>query len=159
MATASLRVSVVLERRRASSPWANEMWLPVAVLPDAPDLSPGTPLGVSETGERFFAGAFTLDLHRTDTATYRDNLASGAPRIWVAARLEAGAEFPAIVAVTADPAEGEALTEAGGDIVEAVPMPEQFAAVLELFVAEHHIERPFYKRKRDRWAHAEEEDE
>ena len=55
-----------------------------------------------------------------------------------------------IVAVTADPAEGEALTESGNDLVDVVPMPEPVRAVVEAFVAEHHVERPFYKRKRDR---------
>jgi hypothetical protein len=31
-----------------------------------------------------------------------------------------------------------------------VPMPEPVREVVEAFVAEHHVERPFYKRKRDR---------
>jgi hypothetical protein len=159
MATATLWIGVVVERRRITGPWATEQWLPAAVLPDAPELSPWTPLGATEAGERFFAGAFALELYRTDTATYRDNLASGAPCIWVAARLAPDAERPAIVGVTADPAEGEAFTEVGGDIVEAVPMPGQIAAILARFVVEHHVERPFHKRKRDRWAQANEDDE
>ena len=55
-----------------------------------------------------------------------------------------------VFAVTADPAEGEALTEAGNDLVECVPMPETVRATVEAFVAEHHVERAFHKRKRDR---------
>jgi hypothetical protein len=52
--------------------------------------------------------------------------------------------------VTADPAEGEAMTEAGDDLVDSVPMPDVIRDALEAFIAEHHVERPFFKRKRDR---------
>lgn len=157
-ATATMQVGVVLERRIALSPWAEHLWLPVAVLPGAPALAPGAALGRTASGERFFAGVFALDLHRTDTATYRDNLASGIPRIWVAARLVPDAAIPAIVGVTADPAEGESYTEAGDDIVEHVPMAAEIAALLAAFVAEHHVERAFAKRRRRRWAGADADD-
>jgi hypothetical protein len=54
-----------------------------------------------------------------------------------------------VVAVTADPAEGEAFTEAGNDLVDTVPMPAEIREAVEAFVAEHHVERPFFKRRRD----------
>jgi hypothetical protein len=58
---------------------------------------------------------------------------------------------PYIVAkVTADPTEGEAYTETSTHLVEAVTMPDSVRGVLEDFVAEHHVEQTFYKRKRDR---------
>ena len=47
-----------------------------------------------------------------------------APLLWVVLR-PTGAEPPYdVLAVTADPAEGEASTEAGNDLVETVPMPD-----------------------------------
>jgi len=52
--------------------------------------------------------------------------------------------------VTADPAEGESFTQVGDDLVEAVPMPVAVRDTIEAFIAEHHVERPFIKRKRDR---------
>jgi Protein of unknown function (DUF3305) len=52
--------------------------------------------------------------------------------------------------VTADPAEGEGMTQAGEQIVESLPMPGQLQDVVAAFVAEHHVERAFVKRKRDR---------
>jgi hypothetical protein len=54
--------------------------------------------------------------------------------------------------VTADPAEGEALTGAGEDLVATVPMPKAIQQVVAAFIAEHHVERPFVKRKRERSA-------
>ncbi len=158
MATETVLVSVVLERRRAVSPWADYLWLPVAVLPGDPAIAAATPLGDTDTGARFFAGCFALDLHRTDTPTYRDNLASDAPRIWIAARAGSGAGMPEIVGITADPAEGEAYTEAGDDIVEHVPMPPEIAGLLAEFIQAHHVERAFIKRKRRDWS-AEKPDE
>jgi hypothetical protein len=151
MATETMLVSVVLERRALASEWLDHAWLPVAVLPGAPDLAIGTPLGETDTGERFFAGAFTMELHRTDTATYRDNLATSAPRIWIAARPQQDGAMPVVVGVTPDPAEGESYTEAGADIVEHVPMAPEIASLLAEFIAAHHVERPFIKRRRRDW--------
>ena len=82
-----------------------------------------------DDGATFYAGPAEIELYRTETTNYRDNLASGAPLLWVALR-PTGVEPPYdIVAVTADPAEGEALTEAGNDLVDVVPMPEPVRAV------------------------------
>jgi len=50
--------------------------------------------------------------------------------------------------VTADPAEGEAFTDPGNDLIETVPMPVAIAATIGNFIAEHHVERPFIKRRR-----------
>jgi hypothetical protein len=57
-----------------------------------------------------------------------------------------------LLAVTADPAEGEAFTDAGSNLVEAVPMPQDVADIVGRFVAIHHVERPFVKRQRNRQA-------
>jgi Protein of unknown function (DUF3305) len=53
-----------------------------------------------------------------------------------------------VLAVTADPSEGEAFTDAGNNLVEAVAMPPEIAAAVAQFIAEHHVERPFVKRQR-----------
>ena len=151
MAGAGTTIGVVVERRQGVTGWADVLWLPVAVLPGVPDVPPWAELGASATGMRFYAGAFTLALHRTDTPTYRDNLAGGAPRIWVACRPTGGVPPLEIVGVTADPAEGESYTEAGDDIVESVPMAPEIAAELAAFIATHHVERPFIKRRRANW--------
>jgi hypothetical protein len=54
-----------------------------------------------------------------------------------------------LVAVTADPTEGEGFTDAGNNLVEQVAMPPDIAEVVRQFVAQHHIDRPFVKRQRD----------
>jgi Protein of unknown function (DUF3305) len=143
-------VGVVVERRKAVSQWVDYLWLPVSVLGGLPDAAPWTPLGVEAGAETFYAGAAEIELHRSETTYYRQNLASGAPSIWVALQAT-GSEPPfEIATVTADPAEGESLTETGQMIVEAVAMPESLRDIVAAFVAEHHVERAFEKRKRDR---------
>jgi len=70
--------------------------------------------------------------------------------LWVVLRPTEAEPPYALFLVTADPAEGEAMTEAGNDLVETVPMPEPIREAVADFVAAHHVERVFFKRKRDR---------
>ena len=143
-------VGVVVERRKAASPWIDMVWRPVGVLAGVPDAAPWTMLEAGDDRASFYAGAAEIALYRTETGHYRDNLNSGRPSLWVSLR-PTGVEPPfEIVAVTADPAEGESFTQAGDDLVEAVPMPPSVRTIMEAFVAEHHVERPFVKRKRER---------
>jgi hypothetical protein len=149
-AVATIAVGVVVERSRAASPWIEFTWRPVSVLTGQPEMPPWTALRQDADSATFYAGAAQIELHRTETANYRNNMCSGSPRLWVVLR-PTGREPPyQLFAVTADPAEGEALTGAASDLVEVVPMPLAICAQIEAFVAEHHVERPFYKRERDR---------
>jgi hypothetical protein len=115
---------------------------------------PDTPLWskLSDDGERatFYAGAADIELHRTETANYRDNLATGEPLLWVVLRKTESEPPYTVFAVLADPAEGEAMTEAGNDLVETVAMPEPVQEAVAAFIEAHHVEREFVKRKRDR---------
>ena len=147
-ALANIAVGVVVERRQAKSAWVDFLWRPVSVFAGNPSAAPWTPLSVEAETTLFFAGEAVIELHRTETINYRDNLASGAPALWVALQPVASERPYEIVAVTADPAEGEALTDAGNNLVEAVPMPPEIAEVVVRFIAEHHVERPFLKRQR-----------
>jgi uncharacterized protein DUF3305 len=149
-ALARIPVGVVVERRKAASPWIDMVWRPVGVLGGAPEAAPWTMLEADDDRASFYAGAAEVALYRSETGHYRDNLNSGRPSLWVSLR-PTGVEPPfEIVAVTADPAEGESFTQVGDDLVEAVPMPPAVRMIVEAFVAEHHVERPFVKRKRER---------
>jgi hypothetical protein len=141
-------VGVVVERRKAKSPWLDYLWRPVWVLAGTPSAAPWTPIGAEEDRSIFYAGAGTIELHRSETANYRDNLASGEPALWVVLRPTASGPAYEVLTVTADPAEGEAFTDAGNDLVETVPMPAAIIETIGDFVAEHHVERPFVKRRR-----------
>jgi hypothetical protein len=142
-------VGVTVERRKARSAWADFLWRPVSVFTGSPSAAPWTPLGMEAETTLFYAGQAAIELHRTETSSYRDNLASGAPALWIVLR-PTTSELPyELVAVTADPAEGEGFTGAGNNLVEQVPMPPDIAEMVAHFVAHHHIDRPFVKRRRD----------
>lgn len=147
---AKMAVGVIVQRRKANSPWVDFTWKPASVLVGVPDASPWTLLSQDAEGAAYYAGPAEITLYRTETGNYRDNLASGAAKLWVALR-PTGVQPPyELFAVTADPAEGEALSETGTDLVDVVAMPDAVRAAVEDFIGRHHVERPFYKRKRDR---------
>jgi hypothetical protein len=115
---------------------------------------PDTPLWtkLSDDGDRatFYVGATNVDLYRTETANYRDNLRLETPLLWIILRPVEGDPPYELASVTADPTEGEAMTETGVNLVETVAMPKPMQETIAAFVAEHHVEQIFVKRKRDR---------
>jgi hypothetical protein len=146
---ASIPVGVVVERRRATSPWLDVIWRPIEVLNGVPETAPWTALSATTDAATFYVGGAAIELYRTETAHYRSNLTSQRPSLWIALR-PTGEDPPyRLFAVTADPAEGESFTQAGDDLVDAVPMPAAVHEVIAAFVAEHHVEQVFYRRKRD----------
>ena len=156
-ALARIPVGVVVERRTAKSPWLDFLWRPISALAGSSSAAPWTPISVAAETTLFYAGEAMIELHRTETANYRGNLASDAPVLWVVLRPTASTQAYDLLAVTADPAEGEAFTDAGNDLVETVPMPAAIVQAIGDFIAEHHVERPFVKRRRQRaepWAPA-----
>jgi hypothetical protein len=144
----SIPVGVVVERRKANSPWIDFIWRGIGVLPDEPELKPWTILRDEGEATLYYAGSAAIDLYRSETARYRENFASQLPSVWVVLSPSEGAWPYAVAAVTADPAEGEAFTQAGANLVETVPMPVVLRNTIEKFIAEHHVEREFFKRKR-----------
>lgn len=147
-----LRVGVVLERRPLAHRWASESWRVVEVLPDGAVVAPLPPWSLmSEDGsrQRYYAGDLELELFRSDTEGYRDNLTSARPTLWIVLR-RGGPQGMMLHAATVDPREVETHSDAGDDLIEPVPLPPEVGAWVQAFVARHHVERPFWKRRRDR---------
>ena len=143
-------VGIIVERRKAKSPWIDHVWRPLSALAGRPETAPWTALDVTDDVATFYAGGADVELFRSETTFYRDNLASGAPMLWVVLR-PTGIEPPyELVAVTANPSEGEAIAGPGTDLVETVAMPDPIHDAIAAFVDEHHVEQVFYKRKRDK---------
>ena len=92
-ALARIAVGIVVARRKADSPWIDFTWKPVAALAGLPDAAPWTVLSQDPDGVTFYAGAAEIELYRTETTNYRDNLGSSAPMLWVALR-QTGVEPP-----------------------------------------------------------------
>ena len=148
-------LGVVIERRQSTSPWQDWVWRPVSVLVGAPPVgAEWRELLHGPTWTHYHAANLELELHRVETDAYLLNLAQQPPRVYVVLRpaTEPGPHSFQPLLITASPVEAESYQSSGDEIVEAVPMPEPVVAWLEAFVARHHVERPFVKRKRKRGA-------
>lgn len=148
-ALAQIPVGVVVARRKAATQWLDYTWQPISILVGEPETPAWTILSSQEDTITYYAGSAEIELYRTDTAHYRDNLA-GDCSLWVVLQPTAGDPPYKLVKVTADPSEGESYTEAGSNIVERLPMPDNVGDIVAAFVAEHHVEHQFVKRKRTR---------
>ena len=142
-------VGIIVARRKLKGVWASHAWLPVGALPSIPAAAPWTRLAANEDEETFYAGAYEVGLHPSETSHYRDNLVSGRPSLWVALRQVADDSYE-VAAVTANPYEGESMAEGIGEVVEAVPMPAEIQAKVAAYFDAFHVEQVFHKRKRDR---------
>ena len=128
MTESSREVGVVVRRRTIDNPWIDHMWSPLMILDEVPATTPWTVLSQDGDATMYYAGSAFIDLFSTDAANYRDNLADGAPLIWVALRRQDGGAELELTKVTADPTEGEALFESGTDVIGTVPMPPDIAS-------------------------------
>lgn len=150
-ADAVMPVSVVLERRASNSQWQDYVWRPIGVLPRTP-AEPGRLLAAGEGFAHFHGGALDLELFRGETEGYLTNLTQDVPVVYVVLRRNEEAEGldyqPFLVTVC--PYEAMGYTPSGDDIVEGVPMPPEVMAWLREFVALHHVDVPFKKRKNKR---------
>ena len=150
----TLPLGVVLERRKIDHPWQDVSWLPIGVVPGAPACDPRGPwkqLRAGDGWEHYHCGTLTLSLFRKETEAYKVNLSQRPPRIFVVLRGEEEADAAHDVVpflVTASPFEAQDYLDSGEEIVEAVPMPPDVVAFVESYVDEHHVDEPFYKRKR-----------
>jgi len=144
-------VSVIVERRQAASAWVDHVWVPVAVLPAPTVARPWTVLHRHNGVVAYIAGQAEVALHPADALGYKANLDSGRPMLWVMLRPSLDEPGMELHRVLADPTEAEALISVGGsDVIEPVPMPGPVREAMEAFVAAHHRDRRFVKRKRDR---------
>ncbi len=154
----SVPLGVVLEKRKVEHRWIAHAWRPVAVIPGAPALDPegawhSLRAGAGPDGpwEQFHAGTLTCELFRKETEGYKVNLSQEPPRVFVV--LRAGADLEVAhqwvpVHVTVCPYEAQDYLDSGEDLVEPVPMPPDLVAFVQAFVDRHHVDQPFYKRKR-----------
>lgn len=143
-------VSVIVEKRPLKSRWQPFEWRPVAVLPSAVDTAPWTLLSEEGGVGRWFVGLSDLVLFEKETQVYKHNIEMREPAVYVVLRKDASERGVDLLLATIDPGEAHAHADTGDDILEAVPMPPEIHAWMSAFVAEHHVERGFWKRKRDR---------
>lgn len=141
----SVRVAVVMERRRLANRWQSEAWAPAAVIPDI-DSGDSAPRLLDEDAERtrWVHPGFELRLYRDEAEGYYLNMSAPTPYVFVMWREEDGRAAPHVVTVSYNEA---ARMMDGGERVDGVPMPQEIAAWVAAFAAEHYKPEP---KKRSR---------
>jgi hypothetical protein len=154
--TVEMQMGVVLRRAPGVTRWQREVWSLAGVIEHAPPVGPEGRL-LREAGEvaEFHAATLTLEMHRKDTDSLIQNLSAQVPAVWVALR---GTGRPTPVAAMVSPFEASFYEVDGEDRVEKVAMPEGMKAWVADFVARHHVEEKFIKRRRDKLHEGERQD-
>ena len=150
----SMPLGVVIERRPLDHPWQKWRWSAVAVVPGAAPVEEWRELERQGEAVRWHAATLSLELHRKETEGYRANLEASAPGVYVVLRTVAGAPAERAVRpfkVTASAYEAQDHLDSGEDLVERVALPPALRGWIEAFIARHHVDEPFRKRKRQRY--------
>jgi Protein of unknown function (DUF3305) len=148
-----IELGVVIERRKIDNPWQEYSWLPVAVFTGAEPIAQWREISRDATVVQYHAATLPVEIFRSDTEAYQENLGSAPPSVYVVLSEdeEGDGQFPYFVqSVTLSPYEAQDVLDSGEEIVERVVMPEPVLAWLQEFIDEHHVDKPFKKRKRDR---------
>jgi hypothetical protein len=140
----------VLKRSPGVTRWAKWVWRATDVLPGA-----GTAdwkVLRDEGGETLFhAATLPLTLYVSDTEAYVHELQTREPSVYVILRDSGTAARPLdVVRVTVSPYEAQDYSDSAEQMVEKVAMPAGMHAWVAAFVARHHQEDTFVKRRRDR---------
>lgn len=143
-------IGVIAERQAVDSPWCDHRWRVTEVLPGAAAAAPWAVLDEEPGRRRYFAGNAELLLFPLETDTLKHNLEGRQPAVYVFLRTTAAPPGMALLGATVCAGEAQAHVDTGSDLVEAVPMPPEVTAWVAAFVARHHVDRPGYKRRRDR---------
>ncbi|MCV6594943.1 MAG: DUF3305 domain-containing protein [Silicimonas sp.] len=148
-AYSSWQVGVVIQRKPGVTPWARWSWRATSVLPGA---GPADWALLREEGDlaEFHAGTLPVELHGADTEAYVHELCAATPSVYIVMRESEGDAPYDLLLASLSPYEAQDYTDSGEELVEKVPMPPLLMAWVEDFVAEHHEEEVFVKRKRDR---------
>ncbi len=146
-----INIGVIVAKERITNPWAPFRWRPLAVELDPPPRPDWTEIAAGDGFVHYHAATLPLELHHKETTSYVANLETGEPSVYVVLRIdpEAAREVTVVMA-TASPYEAQAYGESGQETIEPVAMPPPLVALLEAFVAEHHVEEKFVKRQRQK---------
>ncbi len=150
MAATFFPVTVLVDRLAIDSPWATHRWQPALVLPGSAEAAPWTVLSEENGHTRFMAGVDSLALYPRETETYKYNIESEKPAVYVILRRVDHEPGVTLLKATVCPGEAHALNDSGDDIVEPVPMPREIFDWVSDYVAANHTEQELFKRKRDR---------
>ena len=146
----AIPVGVVVRKSPGVSRWVRWTWQPIGILPGA---GPADWKVLRQDGDvtEYHAATVSLELYVSDTEAYVHELQARTPSVYVVLRPSPdGGELPWRVAlVTCSPYEAQDYCDSSEELVERIPMPQGMIAWVGSFIAQHHVEEAFVKRKRN----------
>ncbi len=142
-------VGILLERRKSTHPWGDYIWMPVAVLDEAPETGGWEELEPLGETRVFRYGQVPLTLHRRMGEAYDANIETEAPALWV--MLDDADSDPVpykVRGVTADPYEAMGVLDSGEGLVERLPIPADILHWMVAYLKQMPDPEKFKKRKR-----------
>jgi hypothetical protein len=155
----SFYVSVIMESRPSSHPWADQVWDAIGIVAlSEPDLiaSEQKEIKVVEQGDikQLIYSGMKVRLYLDECESYYHNLMSPEPGCFIIAREEdadgndTGVPIPFLVSLSFD--EAHAYLE-GDATVYAVPIPPELYRWAEAYIVENYAAEKRRKRKRTDW--------
>lgn len=156
----TIPIGVIMAKEAFDNPWADHIWKANGIALEFPSDIRWKKLSSSEKSTHYIVSS-ELQLFRGETESYLSNINDKEPSIYVILREDddgddvasddLGEDVPLEVhLVTASPFEAQDYLDTGEDIVERIPLPEALLAQIKTFIAEHHEDEKFKKRKRDK---------
>ncbi len=148
----SASFGIVLERRPATSKWADWTWSVVELIADAPATEGWTVLSEEGARVRYLSAPHFVTLHHKMVEAYDANIETGTPMLWAMLdEASEGGDPPYRVrGLTADPYEAQGVLDSAEGIVERLPMPAGTVAWMARFLASLPEAPAFRKRRRDK---------
>lgn len=148
----TIPLGIILEKRKSKHPWGDWIWQPVSVIPGAGEVDEWVTVQKGEDWTHFHIATLPLMLHRKETEALKMNIESETPHIYVVLRETDDTQDAPIEAhmVTASSYDAQDFLDTSEDIAEKVPMPPSVFEWIKAFVAEHHVDEIFKKRRRDK---------
>jgi len=145
-------VSVILERRPATSQWIDHVWSAVGVTVGQHAAGSEPQLIREDQGvAHFLIGGFTVSLHVDECESYYYNLVSESPRVFVVAHTGDDNDRPQPFLVSMSFDEAHAYLE-GDDDIYSVDMPAELYRWTEAFVIANYFPEQKKKRKLVDWS-------
>ncbi|MEJ8474137.1 DUF3305 domain-containing protein [Roseibium algae] len=143
------QVGIVLEQRISKHPWADHVWVPVAVLSDPPEGATWIEMEPEGDTRVFHYGPVPVNLHRRMGEAYDANIETEAPALWVL--LDDADTDPVpfkVRGVTADPYEAMGVLDSGEGLVERLPVPVDVLHWMVDYLKQMPDPEKFRKRRR-----------